>query len=138
MSLYNIIHGFSPACFLFMPMLGRTQEEYPRFRNCFLSDDEQHIDIYTRVGGGNRGCGYGEEELMKDPNFVKTWDDEQDSTYGFYQFNVPEKWKKDFEAIKSQDFENMSDDYKRQIAKILPGMKEKLIIWGWATEETFS
>ena len=63
MSLYNMVYGFNPACLLFMPMLGRKQDEYPRFRDCFLSEDKKHIDIYTRVGGGNRGCGYGEEEL---------------------------------------------------------------------------
>lgn len=35
MSLYNMINGFNPACFLIMPMLGRKQEEWPRFRDCF-------------------------------------------------------------------------------------------------------
>lgn len=60
MSLYNMIHGYNISCIVFMPMLGRKQEEYPRFRDCFLSDDKEHIIIYTRVGGGNRGCGYGE------------------------------------------------------------------------------
>ena len=38
-----MINGFNPSCILFMPMLGRKQEEYPRFRDCFLSDDKEHI-----------------------------------------------------------------------------------------------
>ena len=70
MSLYNMINGFNPACLLIMPMLGRKQEEWPRFRDCFVTN-EKNIAIYTRAGGGNRGCGYGEEELYKDPNFIK-------------------------------------------------------------------
>ena len=55
MSLYNMMNGFNPACVLIMPMLGRKQEEYPRFRDCFVTE-ENNIAIYTRVGGGNRGC----------------------------------------------------------------------------------
>lgn len=72
MSLYNMLYGFNPACIVLMPMLGRTQDEYPRFRDCFLSDDNKYIEILTRVGGGNRNQGYGEDELYKDPNYVKT------------------------------------------------------------------
>ena len=79
MSLYNMINGFSPACLLVMPMLGRKQEEYPRFRDCFV--EGENIAIYTRVGGNNRGCGFGEEELYKDPNFINTYDDDFDNTY---------------------------------------------------------
>ena len=52
MSFYNAIMGFNPACVLIMPMLGRREHEYPRFRDCFLVDGM--IAIYTRVGGGNR------------------------------------------------------------------------------------
>ena len=88
MSFYNAIMGFNPACVLIMPMLGRRQNEWPRFRDCFVEDGK--IAIYTRVGGNNRGCGYGEEELYKDPHFVKTYDDSFDNTYATYIFNVPE------------------------------------------------
>ena len=115
MSLYNMIHGYNPACIIFLPMLGRQYYEYPRFRNCFLSDDDKHILIYTRVGGGNRNCGYGEEELCKDPHFVRTWDDEEDSTYGYYEFSVPERWKTDFEAIVENGVKAMSAEYLKYL-----------------------
>ena len=98
MSLYNMMMGFNPACVVIMPMLGRKQDEYPRFRDCFVTD-EGNIAIYTRVGGGNRDCGYGEDELYKDENFITTYDDEYDNTYGTYEFRVPEKWKTDFDLI---------------------------------------
>ena len=124
MSLYNMVNGFNPACLFLMPMLGRKQDEYPRFRDCFLSDDGERIAIYTRVGGGNRNCGFGEEELYKDPNFVKTYDDDFDSTYGTYEFNVPEKWKADFEKIKNCDFNQVSDEYVACIKEMFPKLSE--------------
>ena len=124
MSLYSMINGFNPSCILFMPMLGRKQEEYPRFRDCFLSDDKEHIIIYTRVGGGNRNQGYGEEELYKDPNFVKTYDDEYDSTYGYYEFNVPEKWKADFNKIIDGQPDKVSDDYVSLLKEFYPKLTE--------------
>lgn len=123
MSLYNMINGFNPACVFIMPMLGRKQEEYPRFRDCFVEDGK--IAIYTRVGGNNRGCGYGEEELYKDPNFVTTYDDEFDSTYATYLFNVPEKWKDDFDKILNSDWEHVSEKYKKYLTEFYPLLAKK-------------
>ena len=124
MSLYNMLFGFNPVCVLLLPMLGRKQEEWPRFRDCFLSDDGQRIVIYTRVGGGNRGEGYGEEELYKDPNFVTTYDDDYDSTYGYYEFNPPEKWKADFDKILEGDFNEVSDEYYQCVTEFFPILAE--------------
>ena len=120
--LYNAIMGYSSACVYFLPMLDRKPEDYPRFRDCFLSDDSKRIVIYTRVGGGNRGCGFGEDKLYKDPNYVTTYDDDFDNTYGSYEFNVPEKWQEDFDAILHGEFDKVSDEYKAQIKKIYPDM----------------
>ena len=115
MSLYNYFFGFSRACIFFMPILGRKQEQYPRFRDCFLSDDGKYIDIYTRVGGGNRNCGYGEEELYHDPNFVETFDDDYDSTYATYRFDVPEMWKNDFDLVCEHKFDKTSAEYQKLV-----------------------
>ena len=124
--LYNIINGYNIACVLIMPMLGRKQEEYPRFRDCFVEDGM--IAIYTRVGGGNRGCGFGEEELYKDPNFIKTYDDDFDNTYATYLFNVPEKWKPDFNKIMIGNAKEVSDDYYNYVKEFYPVLSEKGII----------
>lgn len=120
------LYAIKPANLIVMPMLGRKQEEYPRFRGCFIEDGK--IAIYTRVGGGNRGCGYGEEELYKDPNFVSTYDDDFDSTYATYLFNVPEKWKQDFEKITSGKLSEVSDEYYEHVCEFYPLLaKEGLI-----------
>lgn len=124
--LYNIINGYNIACVLILPMLGRKQEEYPRFRDCFVEDGM--IAIYTRVGGGNRGCGFGEEELYKDPNFIKTYDDDFDNTYATYLFNVPEKWKPDFNKIMDGNAKEVSDDYYNYVKEFYPVLAEKGII----------
>ena len=128
MSLYNMMNGFSPACLYFMPMLDRKQQDYPRFRDCFLSDDEKHIEIYTRVGGNNRGSGFGEEELYKDPNFVTTYDSDFDSTYGTYVFNVPEKWQEDFDRIVDGRFDEVSEEYIQHVEAFYPLLAEKGLI----------
>ena len=124
MSLYNMINGFNPACVLIMPMLGRKQDEYPRFRDCFVTE-EKNIAIYTRVGGGNRNCGYGEEELYDDENFLTTYDDDFDSTYATYEFKVPEKWKADFDKIICGDFASVSVEYIEYLKQFYPKLAEQ-------------
>lgn len=124
MSMYNMLNGFNPACVFIMPMLGRKQEEWPRFRDCFVTEDN-NIAIYTRVGGGNRNCGYNEEKLYEDENFLRTYDDDYDTTYGTYEFKVPEKWKADFDTILSGDMSKVSDEYIAYLKEFFPLLNEK-------------
>ena len=126
--LYNMVHGYNIACLWIMPMLGKHEEEYPRFRDCYLEekDGEHLIVIYTRVGGGNRNSGYGEEELYKNPLFVETVDDEFDNTYAEYKFRVPEEWKEDFNKIIGGDLLGTSKKYKEMIKSFYPKLADKL------------
>lgn len=124
MSLYNMMNGFNPACVFIMPMLGRKQDEWPRFRDCFVSQDG-NIEIYTRVGGANRGCGFGEEELYKDPNFITSYDDDFDNTYATYVFSVPERWKADFDKIVNGRIKETSLEYQNYLREFFPMMEEK-------------
>ena len=126
-----MMNGVNQLTFFVLPMLGKHPNEYPRFRNFFLKDEEHpkydnYLHVYTRVGGGNRGCNFGEEELMKHPNFVTTFDDSYDNTYGTYVFSVPSEWKADFDKIVSGKILEISDDYKNQIYKVFPKLEEKL------------
>lgn len=124
MSFYNMANGFNPACVFIMPMLGRKQDEWPRFRDCFVSQDG-NIEIYTRVGGANRGCGFGEEELYKDPNFITSYDDDFDNTYATYVFSVPERWKEDFDKIVNGRIKETSLEYQNYLREFFPMMEEK-------------
>ena len=130
MSLYNMIHGVTSATFFILPMLGKHPEEYPRFRDCFTKDTEhpeynEHIHVYTRVGGNNRGCDFGEEDLYKHPNFVTSFDDSFDNTFATYVFSVPEKWKTDFQKIENGKLLEISPEYKDELYRIFPKLKEK-------------
>lgn len=127
MSMYNMMRGYNPACVVIMPMLGRKQEEWPRFRDCFVTD-EKNIAIYTRVGGSNRNCGYGEEELYKDENFLTTYDDEEDSTYATYEFKVPEKWKADFDKIIGGKSNEVSKEYIDYLKEFFPTLAKEGVI----------
>lgn len=131
MSLYNMVNGVNQIpVFFILPMLGKHPDEYPRFRDCFVKDEEHpefdnFIHIYTRVGGGNRGEGYGEEELYKHPEYVTTFDDSFDSTYASYIFKVPEKWKKDFDVIVfDKKLHKISPLYREELDRIYPKLKE--------------
>ena len=124
--LYNVLHGYNQACVFILPMLGRKMEEYPRFRDCFVDKETGLIAVFTRVGGGNRDCGMGEEELYDDPNFVSTRDAEYDSTYGYYYFKVPEKWKSDFDLILAGRIKEASDEYWQMIYDFYPNLKDQI------------
>lgn len=128
--LYNMIHGYNPACFWIMPMLGRKEDEWPRFRDCYVEEKDglQLIAIYTRVGGNNRNCGFGEEELYKDPLFVETVDDDFDNTYATYYFKVPEKWKADFDLILAGKEKEVSKEYQEYLKEFFPLLNEKGVI----------
>ena len=126
--LYNMVNGYNPACVWVLPLLGRHENEYPRFRDCYVEqkDGEHLIVIYTRVGGGNRNCGFGEEELYKDPLFVETVDDDFDDTYAEYKFRVPEKWKEDFNKIVEGKFMETSKEYQELIKSFYPKIADKI------------
>jgi hypothetical protein len=129
MSFYNMINGASLDTFFILPMLGKHPDEYPRFRDCFTSDEthpefNDHIHVYTRVGSCNRGCGYNEEELYKHPNYVSTFDDSFDSTFATYVFSVPEQFKEDFALIKDGKIKNISDNYRSELYRVFPKLKD--------------
>lgn len=123
MSLYNAIWGYSGACVFILPLLGRRAGEYPRFRDCYVTEDN-NIAVFTRVGGDNRGQELGEEELYKDENFLDTFDDDFDSTYGTYVFKCPDKWKADFDKLLSKKFNEVSDEYIELIGSYYPQLVE--------------
>ncbi len=133
MSFYNMMNGVNLAAFFLMPMLGEKHpDEYPRFRDCFTSDESRPdlqgnlIFVYTRVGGGNRGAGFGEDWLEQHPKFVTTYDDSFDSTYGMYVFSVPDEWADDFAKFTSGDLQNTSMKYQQRVRQVFPKLKDKL------------
>lgn len=127
MSLYRMLNGINTATFLFLPMLGEKHpDDYPRFRNCFVNIKERKIEVYTRVGGGNRGMGFGEEELRKHPNYLYDEDDDFDSTYATYYFSIPKEWKSDFDLILKKELNKVSEKYINRIINVFPKLEKEI------------
>lgn len=132
MSLYNMVHGVNPAAFFILPMLGKHPDEYPRFRDCFLRDEERpeydnHIHIFTRTGGGNRDGYEQENQAMRDmEGFVADFDDSFDSTFASWVFKVPEKWANDFNALVEGRKDDVSDECISEIKRVYPKLEEKI------------
>jgi hypothetical protein len=100
MSLYNMIHGMNPLAPVLMKMLGVTPGEVPRFRDCYFNGE--HIVIYTRTGGGNREEYEAEnDEMCNLPGYVRDEDDDYDSTYASFYFEVPQQFNLLIERLKS-------------------------------------
>ena len=39
MSLYNMLFGVNPSTYFLLPLIGIPPDDLPRYRDCFLSDD---------------------------------------------------------------------------------------------------
>lgn len=126
MSLYNLINGVNQSTFFILPMLGKHPDEYPRFRDCFVDIDDKTINIYTRVGGGNRESHKDEiEELRKNQNYIRDYDDNFDNTFATFVFSIPEKWKIDFDKLINNKGNEISDEYKQELKRVFPKLAEK-------------
>lgn len=152
MSLYNMLHGVNQIALILLAALEIEIENIPRFRDCWY--DGEHIVIYTRTGGGNRLYYDSKEELLENyaeedysgpfnsdlranPSFVKDQDDDYDSTYAEFFFNVPEslknllqyfpvntessreKWEKAMEDIKQGKHDEKFKPLFEKITKVL-------------------
>jgi hypothetical protein len=129
--MYNLMHGYGPATFLILPMLGHHPDKYPRFRDCSLgaegTETEGSILVYTRVGGGNREAYSDEIEWMRSlPTYVDDYDDDFDSTYATFVFHVPEEWKKDLELVLLGNLRETSEAYRKLLYETFPTAKEPL------------
>lgn len=155
MSLYNMTQGANPATFFVLPMLGRHPDDYPRFRDCFMQERKfiiheglpvMMIDpngrsgiicVFMRVGGGNRESYVKEiEDMRKMPTYIRDFDDEFDPTYATFVFDVPTKWRKDFDTLmKDSNIKGLSEEYRRELYKIYPKLKAKFDEFFYPKEE---
>ena len=119
MSLYNMLFGENPFAETLLLILGTHRDKIPRYRDCFLND-EGDIVIHTRTGGGNRDWydsaesykrenpdateddlkGPFNEHLRALPGFKRDEDDDFDSTYADFIFDVPEAAKPMIATLK--------------------------------------
>lgn len=133
MSFYNMIFGENANSDLILKALDLTRKDIGRFRDIFLKDGK--IELYTRLGGGNRRCPCDKDEvenhscsvcyrneierLQNHPNYIKDEDDNFDDTYATFYFEYPEKHKKWLKALemgeldlsKKSEIEDLKENY---------------------------
>lgn len=101
MSFYNILFGSNNLSHVLLATIGLTVNDVPRFRDCYLMGDK--IVIYTRTGGGNREEYDSENsDLVNNPYYHDDYDDDFDSTYAYFEFNFPDKFKNDLKAMSEK------------------------------------
>jgi len=137
-NMYNMLFGANIATFLIYPTLFENHpDSFPRFRDCFVSEDEKTIKVYSRMGGGNRECWEAAKaecdcpacqanEIENQENCISRIDDDFDSTYCTFSFKVPEKYKNDVELIMKNKLKETSKEYKDLILKTFPKIEDKL------------
>ena len=89
MSLYNLLFGVNPDSDELLSVLGKSKNDFGRFRNVYMSDG--YIVVHTRNGGGNRES-YEDvfEEMQAHPWYSHNEDDDFDCTYANIYFKVPD------------------------------------------------
>lgn len=121
-NLYNMIKGVNQEAFFILPMLGKHPDEYPRFRDCFV---DGRINILTRTGGGNRESYEADNQAMREmPGFVTDYDDSFDPTFAVWVFDVPERWKADFDKLEAGNVQDVSAEYQAEIRRVYPKLAE--------------
>lgn len=133
MSLYNMLNGMNAELAITLsPFLPRRADRFPRFRDIFIDRETNLISVYTRVGGGNRGCwndtenencgcgGCDADRLEDDPNCTSREDDSFDSTYCTFTFKIPESMKEDLVALAEARISSLSQTYKTKLREQFP------------------
>lgn len=143
MSLYNMINEMNgDLAIMSTPFLPMPPEQFPRFRDIFLSDEECPLDgydilVYTRMGGGNLDCwegtydescdcyGCSADKIEEDPSCLGSYDDADDCTYRTFAFKVNEnrEW---FDAIREKEFNSLPPEYFNKLRSFYTGREEVL------------
>lgn len=90
--MYHLLFQMDPLAPLLMHVLEKKPDDFHRFRDCHLvqQDDEFVIQVFTRCGGGNRQDHLDMFEAMSnEPNYIRDYDDPFDSTYAHIEFSIP-------------------------------------------------
>jgi hypothetical protein len=66
-----------------LALCGLKHEDFIRFRGVDRKDNILHV--YTR----ENGIGERSSEAIKNPNYIESCPDDYDSTYEWYEFNIP-------------------------------------------------
>jgi len=120
-----------------LPYMTMDEENPKWFEN--EREPEPVICVLTRMGGGNRECWEdGEEDcecaaceadkLEQHELCIERFDDDFDCTYCTFVFRVPDKWRADYDLIVGGKLSEISEEYKKELYRVYPKLKDKLDI----------
>lgn len=93
MSSFNMIAGTNRLAGMVLHALNLEHTQIPRFRDAYLDIDEPgrpKLVIVTRTGGGNRASHIDDNATLSGLyGFIATHDDDFDSTFAYWKFEVP-------------------------------------------------
>lgn len=90
MSLYNMLFGKTPGTAEILAMIGLTELDVERYRDCWIDEEEERIVVMTRTGGWNRET-WPNAKLTSSPYYIDDHDDVFDETFAYYEFVIPER-----------------------------------------------
>ena len=99
MSFYNMLFGVNPDSDKLLSLLGKSREDFGRFRDVYV--DDEFIVVHTRNGGGNRED-YFPDWVEDHPWYSHDVDDDYDCTYANIYFKVPEDKLRTYVALLDQ------------------------------------
>ena len=100
-------------------MLGVNKEYFDRFRDAELIKDGTVIQIFTRLGGGNRED-YPKtwQKIQSHELYITDYDDEFDETYAYIEFYVPEKYKETAKKMFKGEPISFKDKFNKEIQEM--------------------
>lgn len=126
MSLYNQLFGENKDAGALLAMIRLSREDFQRYRDAWLNKEGNTITVFTRLGGDNRKS-YQEviSSLRKNECFKTDFDDDFDNTYAYFQFNVPEEYKKLCKEMSPEEERpSFKDMFQRELKEMnTPGTK---------------
>lgn len=103
MSLFNMAAGEDLMAGIVLRELGVTRDSLPRYRDAFFNMDDPEnptMVLMTRTGGPNRSEYIEENAALEvdfsDVRFIRTYDDDFDSTFAYFEYSLPESKKFNF------------------------------------------
>lgn len=127
MSFYNFLHGENKDSVALIGMLGLTKNSFSRYRDVYLNSDGSRIIVLTRLGGANRKD-YRQvfTNMKRHPNYIKDYDDNFDNTYAYFEFSVPDEYKKTCQSMSTgKEPMTLEQRFKETVNRMdIPGTPE--------------
>jgi hypothetical protein len=116
MSMYHMMCKANPAAGRLLGIINLDHATIPRLRDVWANADMTEVTVLTRTGGGNRAA-YNDENtgLSLHPLFLRTADEEWDSTYATFVFTLPAEGAASMRA----EIEGAIGDNPEAVAKVM-------------------